>query len=253
MTHGKGSPENMVPMNLLVLDDEPAARDHLVGLLRGLGQTVAAFSDGDALLAHHNQHPHAPDGAVLDILLQGQERSGVDVARELRRQGFAGPVAFLSSSREYGPESYEVQAADYLLKPATPAAVADALRVMGVAVASQKARDEAFLLVTSKKMPRNLFFSDLMYVEVTGNRLHFHLSGGETVIVRGALKDYAPALLADGRFVASHRAFIVNLDYVASVRGDTATLLDGSIVHVAKTHIAFKEKFIRRKSGGSNG
>jgi DNA-binding LytR/AlgR family response regulator len=240
-------------MNLLVLDDEPAALDHLVGLLRGFGHKVTAFSTGSRLLAHHRRNPRAPDAVVLDILLQGQERSGVDVARELRRQGFAGAVVFLSSSREYGPESYEVQAAGYLLKPATPATVAEVLRVIGGAVTAQKAQDEASLLITSGKMPRKLFFSELMYVEVTGNRLHFHLSGGETVSVRGTLKDYAPALLADDRFAASHRAYIVNLDYVAAVRGDTATLLDGSAVYVSKAHVAFKEKFIRQKAGGRNG
>jgi DNA-binding LytR/AlgR family response regulator len=178
---------------------------------------------------------------------------GIDVARRLRAQGFAGPIVFLSSSREYGPESYEVNAAGYLLKPAAPAKVAEALRAISGLVATQKSRDEAAILLTGGATPRKIFFRNLMYVEVTGNRLNYHLSGGEVVCVRGTMKDCAAILLADARFATSHRSFIVNVDYVVSVRGDTATLLDGSTVYVTKTHVAFKEKFIRQKSGGNHG
>lgn len=43
--------------------------------------------------------------------------NGIDTAREIRSMGLTVPVIFLTSSREFALDSYDVKAFHYLLKP----------------------------------------------------------------------------------------------------------------------------------------
>jgi DNA-binding LytR/AlgR family response regulator len=237
-------------LNILLLDDEKNELDALADIVTASGHSVRAFTDAEELISFHTENPVAADAAILDILLAGQDLNGIDTAGALRERGFPGPVVFLSSSREYGPETYKVSAAGYLIKPVTKENAAEALHILGSSVAAIKAKDDAYIMVRSAGGLRKIFLCDLLYVEATGNKLNFHLSGGEIFTVRTALKDYEQELLADERFARSHRAFIVNLTYVSSVRGTVATMLDGSQVYVAKTHTKFKEAFILSRLRG---
>jgi two-component system LytT family response regulator len=237
-------------MNIIILDDEETVLGTEAALIRGFGHNVAAFSSAVDILEFYGKNPNTVDAAILDILLGKKEPGGIETARELRAAGFEGPVVFLSSSKEYGPESYEVNAAGYVEKPVTAEKISQVLGVVSGIIERRKIQNEPYLIIINGKAARKLLFCDILYVEITRNTLNFHITGGEIVSVRAPLKEYAPALLADGRFAESHRAFIVNLDYVAAIKGCEAILLDGSKVLVAKTQTGFKEKFIRSKLSG---
>jgi two-component system LytT family response regulator len=237
-------------MNIIVLDDEQDVLDMESALIRNQGHHVISFTSGGELLAFYDKNPRPTDAAVLDIILKDQTLSGIDTARRLRAQGFEGPIVFLSSSREYGPESYEVNAAGYLEKPVTPEKISVLLQICGGIIARRKTQSEPSLLITIGKSVRKLLFCDVLYVEVSVNTLSFHMTDGSVVSVRAPLKAYAPLLLADERFAESHRAFIVNLDYVAAIKGSDVIMYDGSKLLVAKTHTSFKEKFIRSQLSG---
>ena len=43
--------------------------------------------------------------------------NGIDTAKEIRSMGLTVPVIFLTSSREFALDSYDVKAFHYLLKP----------------------------------------------------------------------------------------------------------------------------------------
>jgi DNA-binding LytR/AlgR family response regulator len=152
---------------------------------------------------------------------------------------------FLSSSKEYGPESYEVNASGYLEKPVTSDKISKLLSTVRGIIARRKSESEPSLLITIGKSARKLLFCDIIYVEITVNTLNFHITDGSVLSVRAPLKTYAPLLLADERFAESHRAYIVNLDYVTAIKGCDVIMYDGSKLLVAKTHTSFKEKFIR--------
>jgi two-component system LytT family response regulator len=232
-------------LNIILLDDEKSVLEDEAELIRKQGHSVTSFSSGDELLSYYDKNPLAADAAVLDIILKEQSLSGIDTARKLRKSGFEGPVIFLSSSKEYGPESYEVNAAGYLEKPATSDKIEKLLGIASGIITRRKTQNEPSLFITIGKISRKLLYCDILYVEVTTNTLNFHMTDGGVLSVRAPLKAYAPQLLADERFAESHRAYIVNLDYVQAIRGSDVIMYDGSKVIVSKTHIAFKEKFIR--------
>jgi DNA-binding LytR/AlgR family response regulator len=236
-------------MNILLLDDEPSALARTGKLLAAKATEVQSFSAGEALLRFHRENRAFADTVVLDILLNGQDMDGVQVARQLRKEQFAGPIVFLTSSNEYASESYEVKASGYLLKPVDEAKVEDAFAGMQAALDEWRAKDAAAITVTTGSDYHRLFFRDLMYMEVTRNTLHFHMVDGHTVSVRGTMKAYAPGLLSDKRFVQSHASFVVNLDYALSLSSGDIHLCGGVRIPISKAYSGTKEQFVRYRTG----
>jgi CheY-like chemotaxis protein len=66
---------------ILVVDDEPAVREHVTGLLELDGHDVVGASDGPSALRSITQA--SPDCVVLDLMLPGM--SGQEVLAEIRR------------------------------------------------------------------------------------------------------------------------------------------------------------------------
>jgi two-component SAPR family response regulator len=145
-----------------VLEDEPALLATITALIRESGHIALPFSSAEDLLKHTDTHARSADAAALDILLKGQELSGIDTARKLRAQGFEGPIVFLSSSKEYGPESYEVNAAGYLEKPVTADKISILLQTASAIIARRKSESEPSLLLKIGKSARKLLFCDIL-------------------------------------------------------------------------------------------
>ena len=80
---------------------------------RGIDITPYRFTNGDDLIQAHQTY--CMDLIILDIIMP--LLNGMDTARELRHDHQSVPIIFLTSSREYAVDSYEVKAFHYLMKP----------------------------------------------------------------------------------------------------------------------------------------
>ena len=101
-------------MEVIIVDDEPAAR-------RTLHELCACESDlrvigeyGDAQTALAAIRLHAPDLVFLDIQIGCD--NGVELARSLPSEQ-APLIVFVTAYDHYALEAFEVSATDYLLKP----------------------------------------------------------------------------------------------------------------------------------------
>jgi two-component system alkaline phosphatase synthesis response regulator PhoP len=112
---------------ILVVDDEPQLVRVLRSYLEQSGFRVLAASRGDeALQAFHTRHP---DLVVLDLNLPGVD--GLDVAREIRRQGQT-PILMLTARVEESDRlvGLELGADDYVTKPFSPREVVARVRAI---------------------------------------------------------------------------------------------------------------------------
>ena len=104
-----------VPLQILVVDDEPSVRSALYRALRLDGYDVVLAADGvEALAALATA---SRDAVLLDVLMPGLD--GLEVCRELRRRGDHTPVLMVTardgvSDRVAG---LDAGADDYLVKP----------------------------------------------------------------------------------------------------------------------------------------
>lgn len=229
-------------MNILICDDMREEADKLVKILRDCGGkfNVTAFYNAPAALLHIRSGA-VVDCCFLDIVMP--EMSGVALAEALRKDGFKGELVFLSTSREYGPESYAVKAFGYLLKPPTREAVRDVLSDIENTRLSGK---RGGIFVKSSSVTKFILFSDISHVEVIGRYVYFRLINETEIESHATFAEIAPRLLIDARFGRCHRSFIINMDYIEAVAGNEITMRDGAKVPITRSYSAIKEELLRR-------
>lgn len=105
----------MTPLQLLVVDDEPAIRQVVTSLLRKAGYTVDQASDGETAMERLSRGD--VDIALCDIKLPGL--SGIELLRQVRTvnvdTAFIMMTAF--ASVDTAIEAIKAGAADYMIKP----------------------------------------------------------------------------------------------------------------------------------------
>jgi len=118
-----------VRLKVLIVDDEPPARERLKSLLAELPDVVVvgeAVSGAEALVQAHDR---APDILLLDVRMPGMD--GLEAARHLKLLDEPPAVIFTTAYDEYAVEAFEAHAVGYLLKPVRKEQLAAALARAG--------------------------------------------------------------------------------------------------------------------------
>jgi two-component system phosphate regulon response regulator OmpR len=112
---------------ILIVDDDPALRELLMGYLVSNGFSVQAVGDGLAMRATLAEG--LPDAIVLDLMLPGED--GLALTRAVRAQSNV-PILILSARGEEVDRviGLEVGADDYLAKPFGPRELLARLRAL---------------------------------------------------------------------------------------------------------------------------
>lgn len=120
-------------MNIIAVDDEKLALDTLVDSIGKIVPTagVTGFRRPEDALAHVRENPC--EIAFLDIKMRGM--TGLELARRLKDIRGDINIIFVTGYSEYSLDAFRLYASDYLLKPATPDAVRQALEHLRTPVA----------------------------------------------------------------------------------------------------------------------
>ncbi|MDL2300461.1 LytTR family DNA-binding domain-containing protein [Clostridiaceae bacterium OttesenSCG-928-D20] len=201
-------------MKIAVCEDNKAEREKLVEHLekslssRKIEASVFAFSSGEELIESAKRHYFSV--LFLDIFLPGI--SGIEIARQMRRQNNTCAVAFTTITADYLAESYDIWAVHYILKPLKYSEVDEALfRAMQLVF-----RRERTLEITLQRHREYIPYSDIVYIEGQGRKCLVHTRTG----------DHLPYIsiqelmgkLKDKRFANCHRSYIVNLDHALGIQ-----------------------------------
>lgn len=106
-------------MNIAIIEDSGQELSLLERCLqsylssRQVYRVIDTYTSGEAFL--ENWPSKSYDLVFLDILMEGI--SGIEVARKIRETDSECLLIFISSSKEYALQGFEVRAFDYLLKP----------------------------------------------------------------------------------------------------------------------------------------
>jgi two-component system response regulator AlgR len=113
-------------MKLLIVDDEPPARERLRRLLAELDdcEVVAEAGNGEEALAYCGEL--RPDVVLLDVRMPGL--TGIQVARHIDSLEDPPAVIFTTAYDQYAVDAFETEAVGYLLKPVRKEKLAHALR-----------------------------------------------------------------------------------------------------------------------------
>lgn len=112
--------------HIFIVDDDAPVCDALMLLLKIDGFLPHIFSDGSSFLEAIRLA--TPACVILDIHLPG--RSGLDVLRQLSRDGFGAPVFMISGQSDISTvvEAMKIGAVDFLEKPFAAGVIIDRIR-----------------------------------------------------------------------------------------------------------------------------
>lgn len=174
------------------------------------------------------QSSESCDLVIMDMRLD--KLDGLETARIMRKLGNGAQLIYVTRAAESAIRGYEVDALDYILKPATQAAINFAMDK------AMKRMEHASSTSLALKLPNgtaSLSSNDITYVEVFDHNLVFHTVKGE-YNVRGRLSRVYEQLDQD-RFIVCNRSFIVNLRYVSGIWNDHVMVGDTKIA-ISKSH-----------------
>lgn len=208
-------------LTTLVVEDEPAARDKLVGLLLHEADLNIVADVGDISSARAAIAIHRIQLAFLDI--QIGDGSGLDLAAELGRDA---SVVFVTAYDAHAVRAFDLNAVDYLLKPYTSVRLLETLnrvraRLQGSARPSMSADGghrtplvQNNLLLKAGNRLVSARIADIAWVESDDNylKLHGQRVFHERITLHEFLERYG------GQFLRIHRSLAVNLDHVEGLR-----------------------------------
>src|SRR5262245_24199729 len=102
-------------LRVLIVDDEPPARERLRSMLVELGGFAVAGEAGNGAQALELVERLTPDIVLLDVRMPGID--GLEVARQLAGSPEPPAVIFTTAFDEYALQAFESEAVAYLLKP----------------------------------------------------------------------------------------------------------------------------------------
>lgn len=134
----------MKNINILVVDDEPIARQSLSDILRLEGYSVTAIANGELAVEHVRRF--AVDLILLDLKMPGM--NGLDVVQVVNQISPDTEIILLTAygSMETAVQALRQRVHDYLLKPASPLQIIDSV-TRGLERRSARLRENTELVV----------------------------------------------------------------------------------------------------------
>ena len=112
--------------NILVVDDEPVARQSLTDILRLEGYAVNSVPNGQAAVEYVRMHP--VELMIVDLRMPGMD--GLEVVQVVNQVSPETEVILLTAfgSTESAVQALRLRIHDYLLKPAPPSQVVNSVK-----------------------------------------------------------------------------------------------------------------------------
>ena len=102
-------------MKVMVVDDEPLARQRLRRMLETLPDCEIVAEAGNGAEAVELWRQTRPSLVLMDIRMPGMD--GLEAAQELSRQDTPPAIIFCTAYNDYALEAFDASAVGYLLKP----------------------------------------------------------------------------------------------------------------------------------------
>lgn len=203
-------------LRVLVVDDEPLARERLSHLVEELPNAelagVAATGEEALVLADRLR----PEVVLLDVRMPGMD--GLEAANHLARMPEPPAVIFTTAYEEHALAAFDVQAAGYLLKPVRQEKLAEAIerarrptRAQLTRIAEGSAGPRTRIAVRSRDALRLIPVDEIICFVAEQKYTTLRHAGGEELIeesLRSLEQEFG------GRFVRVHRNSLASIAHI---------------------------------------
>jgi DNA-binding LytR/AlgR family response regulator len=237
----------MDKIKILIIEDELIVAEEIKELLVAQGYEVIGVADRSER-AKDIVEKQKPDLVIADINIKG-DVDGITLAEEFIEM-FKPAIIFLTAyyDKEFIDRAKKVKPAAYLVKPFE---AKNLLTALEIAISNRsdsptsedksdtyKVNDGIFIKEQHKFVKVSL--NIILYVEAVGSYIDIHTEKGKITLAIN-LKNFEERL-ADQRFFRIHRSFLVNLDKIEELSGNTI-YINQKPIPVSGPH---REEFMKR-------
>ena len=218
-------------MNIAIIEDSGQELSLLERCLqsylssRQVYRVIDTYTSGEAFL--ENWPSKSYDLVFLDILMEGI--SGIEVARKIRETDSECLLIFISSSKEYALQGFEVRAFDYLLKPLSEERFQKTMDLCQNELAKHIRYIEVKESRTLVKIPLN----EIIYTDYYNHYIQIH-TAARLIRSYQQFDVFSPLLLCYPQFLCCYRNCIVNMDHVDSVDKHDFVMKNGERVPITR-------------------
>lgn len=242
---------------IFIYDDNPAAicelKSYVADYLEETDDKAVfhCFGDYRQLETMLGNKECSCDVFFLDIELD-KGKNGIELADRLIRMFPHIKIVFITGfSDKYSQaifmQSRELRPYGYITKPFDPSVIK---RILSLVLKNDKGDQEDIIEVSKGKQKLHIVYSDILYIESYRRKLIFHLRNSAPEEIYGKISEISNVL--PGNFSQCHRSYIVNIDHVRSVEGQSniVELNNGETIFIGATKKEnFMHDFFRYKGG----
>jgi two-component system response regulator AlgR len=214
-------------VNILIVDDEPLARERLIRMIMMQGGRRIVGQAGDGQEAIRLAEAHQPDVVFMDVRMPGMD--GLAAAHHLAELDPPPAVVFCTAYGDYAVEAFSSQATGYLLKPVKQADLELALnqsrRINKAQLAelqqhpSMAANGRSHIAAKSRRGVDLIALSEVRLFQADHKYVTAYCGDGEEALLDETLKDLEQEL--EGRFVRVHRNALVSIGHIEGLIKDS--------------------------------
>ncbi len=204
----------MKSLTAIIVDDERLARVNLRKLLESHPEVVIVGEAASCESAVELIQKYNPGLVFLDIQLNGE--TGFDLLEKVKSSV---KIIFVTAYDEYAVRAFEVNAADYLLKPVSPerlkaslGRILTAASVPGSEVKVYEYSDSIYVRLTNSTSSF-IKISSIICISPVGNYSRLVTLEGKHCLVLKTLKQWEEELPAN-HFIRIHRSCIINIGHI---------------------------------------
>jgi len=220
-------------MKALIVDDNDIARTTLAHLAKQIPNLTIVSEYSNAIEAYNHLQNNQVDLIFLDIEMP--EMTGIELTKNLSGKDII--IIFTSSNKNYALEAFELNIADYILKPVMPArflqAVSKAQSILESRKEDVEVTKDEFLFVRDSNITRRLKLDDIFYAEAMGDYVKFY-TREKMFAIHGKMKTAEERLPKDD-FIRVHRSYIVSVGKIDTLQ-DGGIMINGKFIPVADAY-----------------
>ncbi|MCH5186703.1 MAG: response regulator transcription factor, partial [Oscillospiraceae bacterium] len=164
-------------MKIAVCDDDKAAREHIVSLIKDRTHEteIITFESGEEMLKSQEDF----DISFLDIEMK--ELSGTDVAKHIRQRekdSAKSIIIFVTGHDRYVYDAFDVSAFHYLLKPINEEKFRTVFERALKELSATAERTKRYILVKNSGTQQRVYIKDIYYIESANKKVIIHTKTG---------------------------------------------------------------------------
>lgn len=189
---------------------------------------IFEFKSGEELLKFSSINKMKFDIIFLDIIMD--KMNGIETAKKIREFDTKTEIIFLTSSKDYALEGYEVKAYNYIIKSSE--CVKDKIYET---IRELYSKDDDFIVIHNQSGIEKIEINKIVYIESNGRKIIFNTT--EFKYETYEKLDNIYNKIKNRGFIKTHRSYIINRAFIRKIESRDIITTTEDIIPISRSRL----------------